>query len=323
MMFSNGPLLFTKSREESCTCVIRDSQRKTFFLQTIIPSERSSCLNKKERMKIQLLLPICIFLLLSFVSADNNQDAKCPVPKTTTSIPAYFEEMNAILKLLSVWEPSTDSRPSNATFERSAKRLMKLGKTMDQATQELQNVQGNLDDESVIKIDKSLQISVRYIDNITTLTKLGKESSDKYNYTTQNVQIIQGVTSQYLELFKALVVHINPASYGSIGYSMSRIICDLVDTLDYLQPGAYPAGGGGKEFCKSLKTNVSQPPSYESISKVFNPPASFTQCGNSVTAMFKYATEKNLLGKPQTSAWCPSNDDGSTNCTYHPTCAFY
>ncbi|PWN31775.1 uncharacterized protein FA14DRAFT_158587 [Meira miltonrushii] len=270
-------------------------------------------------MKVTLFLAIFMLMLMSIANANNHASATCPIPQTNTPIPAYFKEMNKILKLLSVFEPYSDARPANATFERSAKRLFRLGRTMDQASQVLMQQNGDLDKSSVEKIDNSLKLSVQYVVNITKLVEYGKPLSDKYNYTAENVQIIQGVTSQYSTLFKALIAHVpHCAAYSSITLSFAKIICALVEAMEYLQPGAFAKGG--KEFCDQLPTNKN-PPNPEEIECIFTPPAAFTQCGNSTTAMFKYGTDNNLMGKPQSSEWCPSNGNPST-CTYHPSCAF-
>lgn len=271
------------------------------------------------KMKVTLFLTLCMLMLMSIVNAHNTASSTCPIPQSSTTIPAYFREMNKILKLLSVFEPSSDARPANATFERSAKRLFRLGRTIDQASQVLMQEEGYLDKTSVKKIDNSLQLSAQYVVNITELVKYGKPLSDKYNYTTMNVQIIQGVTSQYTMLFKALIVHVPHGEfYTSIVWSFSKIICALVETMEYLQPGAFAKGG--KEFCDQLPHNQN-PPNAEQINCIFTPPAAFTQCGNSTTAMFKYGTDNNLMGKPQSSEWCPTNGNPS-DCTYHPSCAF-
>jgi hypothetical protein len=99
---------------------------------------------------------------------------------------------------------------------------------------------------------------------------------------------------------------------------MASIICSLVQTMEYLQPGAFAKDG--KEICQNLNNANS-----EQVFCIFTPPSAFTQCGYSATAMFNYGMDNKLMGKQvqPSSDWCPSNGSSSSSiCTYHPSCAF-
>lgn len=228
----------------------------------------------------------------------NDYHPKVTPPPISKPISSYFVEIDTIITRLATWTPSDKS----SDFPGAEKDLFQLGQSIDQATQALKAFNGTIDYQNLIKIDTTLKSSSKNVVKITKNVKAAKEVFVKYNYTTLIVQVLQASANQFSVLFPLLESHSPPASFASLGYSISLIICSIGDSIEYLQP--HSCTPEGLKFCKSLKHSKAGSIDTKPACQVVKPSDSFSQCNNSSTTMFKYGYENSCIGKPQTGAWC-------------------
>ncbi|PWN31776.1 uncharacterized protein FA14DRAFT_182568 [Meira miltonrushii] len=246
------------------------------------------------------LYTVCNPPKAAYCLPDNNSANSSPA--TSQPIYSYFEAIDAVITRLSTWTP----RDNSSDFPNSEKDLFQFGQAIDQATQALKAYNGTIDTQSVIKIDASLKSSAKNIVGITTNVKAAKEVFVKYNYTTLIVQVLQAGANQFSVLYPLLESHVPAASFGSLGYSLSWIICSIGDAVEYLQP--HSCTPQGLEFCKKMQNSQAGSIDTKPACQVVKTPDSFSQCSQSSTNMFKYGYENQCIGKPQTEPWCSGNE---------------
>lgn len=227
-------------------------------------------------------------------------DYHAPVSSTPTSKPiySYFVEIDTIITRLTTWKPSD----SSSDFPSAEKDLFSLGQAIDQATQALKLYKGTIETKDVVKIDATLKTSSKNVVSVTKNTKAAKNVFEKYQYTTLIVQSLQASANQFSVLFPLLESHSTSASFASLGYSISLIICSIGDTLEHLQ--SRTCTPEGLQFCKSLKGKKAGSIDTKPACQVVKQPETFSQCNQSSTIMFKYGYENSCIGKPQTQPWC-------------------